>query len=193
MKIYSVGLFYDGPFMVSRVRHVDQRGSFEMAFEFAEIRTQISNFPEIQQINLLNGTRGSVRGFHYSEVSKNHWKVVTPVCGEIRDAFLDVRMESETFGMVGYIDLNPQDLISIVIPPGFAHGVQTLSQSSVTIYGTNIAFRDNSEISINPMKSGLDQVWIDTKILSTRDEEASHFPAETKIFELSHSKKEKIR
>jgi len=190
MKTKSVGPFLGGPFLVSRIRHEDERGSFEMAFEFDELRTQVSNFPEIQQINVLHGVKGSVRGFHYSEASENHWKVITPVYGEVRDAFLDVRENSEFFGVSGYIDLTPADLTSVVIPPGFAHGVQTLSRSSVTIYGTNIPFRDNNEKAFNPMKSGLDRIWKKPEILSARDEEAPIFPANTRIFEFPNYNQE---
>jgi len=171
--------------LVLRARHIDERGSFEMAFEFEEIRTQVADFPDIQQINLLHGLEGSIRGFHYSEVDENHWKVITPISGRVRDAFLDLRNLSDTFGLAGFIDLTPEDRISVVIPPGFAHGVQTLSQSSVTVYGTNISYKNNKEKAINPMHSGLDQIWKNSRLLSQRDLQAPDFPGSTEIFKVT--------
>jgi len=157
-----------------------------MAFEFKEIRDQVPDFPDIQQINLLHGAEGSIRGFHYSGMDQKHWKIITPISGQVRDAFLDLRDTSETYGLAGYIDLKPEDGISVVIPPGFAHGVQTLSHSSITVYGTNIWYKENKEKAINPMKSGLSQIWNKSTVLSERDLQAPYFPGSTKIFKVTN-------
>jgi len=152
-----------------------------MAFEFEKIREVVPIFPQIQQLNLLEGIHGSVRGFHWSQLEANHWKVLTVVSGTVRDAFLDIRKSSDSFGVVGYVDLDQQSKVSIVIPPGFAHGMQTLSSNSTTVYATNIAFEKNREQSISPTGSGLGKLWLEPKILSTRDSESVKFDGETSI------------
>lgn len=181
MDVYPLGPFDDGPFLVKRMRHIDNRGSFEMAFEFERIRDLKPKFPQIQQLNLIEGIHGSIRGFHWSELGHNHWKVLTVVSGAVRDAFLDVRTSSFTFGSCGYIDLDPESKVSLVIPPGFAHGVQTLSPKSSTIYATNVTYKKNEEKSISPVRSGLDEIWIKPYILSKRDSIAEGFDGQTLI------------
>ena len=184
MHAYPIGPFKEGPILVPRIRHTDSRGSFEMAFEFEKIRRFCPSVPEIQQVNILQGVKGSIRGFHWSELSNNHWKVLTVVQGVVRDAFLDVRKFSTTYGFVGYLDLDINSMVSLVIPPGFAHGIQTISESSTTVYATNVSYKRNKEESISPINAGLSKIWIDPMIISDRDKEAADFPSMTNVYKL---------
>jgi dTDP-4-dehydrorhamnose 3,5-epimerase len=107
-----------------------------MILERDKIIKVAPKFTGIAQVNLLSGKMGSLRGFHGSDESANHWKVVTCVHGIVRDVALDLRTSSPTFGKYCYIDLNEKTSKSLIIPPGFAHAVQSLSENSLTIYAT---------------------------------------------------------
>lgn len=160
-----------------------------MAFEFEKIRELVPTLPQFQQINLLQGVRGSIRGFHWSESNANHWKIVTVVAGAVRDVVLDMRINSELLGTACYVDMDQSNQVSIVIPPGFAHGMQTLSATSSTIYATSVPYSKNCENSISPIKSGFENIWIEPKILSDRDSSSASFQGPTSVykFELDES------
>lgn len=160
-----------------------------MAFEFEKIREHVPTLPQFQQVNILKGVKGSIRGFHWSESEANHWKIVTVVAGAVRDVVLDMRINSELLGTASYVDLDQGTQVSIVIPPGFAHGMQTLSANSSTIYATSISHCKNRENSISPIESGFEDIWIEPRILSDRDLKSASFQGQTSVykFELKES------
>jgi dTDP-4-dehydrorhamnose 3,5-epimerase len=157
------------PFILKRSIFADERGSLEMIFEIEKIvqKTGISTI--LSQVNLIAGRKNSLRGFHASPAIYNHWKFVTCVKGVVRDAVLDVRRDSQTFGRYEAIELSGNDRATLVIPPGFAHGVQSLTENSLTIYATNIPYRLNAEFEINPIGHHFEKLWTDSPILSERD------------------------
>ena len=146
-----------------------------MLLEWDEITKITSNFSEIAQVNLLSGKMGSLRGFHGSDESANHWKIVTCVHGTVRDVALDLRTSSATFGKYSYIDLNEETSKSLIIPPGFAHAVQSLSENSLTIYATNIPYSKSVEFEIYPKSEEFSPLWNLVPILSDRDNQAEKF------------------
>jgi len=174
--IDPLGPWPTGPKIVNRERFLDDRGSFEMAFEFQRIRELDPTFPEMLQVNILRGFRGSLRGFHWSPTGENHWKVLTVVNGKVREAIMDVSPGSSTYGLTVHFDLSSEDKVTLVIPPGFAHAVQTITTESTTIYATNVIYANNKEREYSPLSLGLSNIWLEPKILSERDAKADDFP-----------------
>ena len=165
----------DGPAVFSNICHADERGTFEMVYEKLRILKKYPNLPELMQVNVITGVRYSVRGFHGSREESNHWKIVSCLQGEIKDFVLDVRVNSKTFGEVAEIEINKDDHKLLVIPPGFAHAVQSLSDLTLCVYATNIPYRDNKEFSISPIDPKWKGLWGDHLILSDRDKKAPLF------------------
>ena len=143
-----------------------------MIFRIEEMKESFPYLPDMVQFNLLNGVKGSLRGFHGAAIENNHWKILTCVNGVVKDAILDLRHESLTFGKIALIEISADSKQTLVIPPGFAHGVQSLSENSLTIYGTNIPYRLNKEFEINPLSGNWNQLWENPLILSKRDSNA---------------------
>jgi dTDP-4-dehydrorhamnose 3,5-epimerase-like enzyme len=146
-----------------------------MLLEENKISELAPTFDAIAQVNLLSGVLGSLRGFHGADETENHWKVVTCVRGKVRDVALDLRIQSKTFGRCSYIDLGEEDSNSLVIPPGFAHAVQSLSNDSLTVYATNIPYSKNAEFEIYPLSEEFEFLWTLDPILSDRDQNAEKF------------------
>ena len=146
-----------------------------MVYEKLRILEKYPNLPDLLQINVITGVQYSVRGFHGSREENNHWKVVTCLQGEIKDFILDLRVNSETFGEVAEIEINEGDHKLLVIPPGFAHAVQSLSDHTLCVYATNIPYRNNKEFSISPLDPKWKTLWGDNIILSDRDKKAPLF------------------
>lgn len=172
MSIVTLSQIADGPVIFEREKFFDARGSFEMVFQIEEMKQIFPDLPEMIQFNLLNGVMGSLRGFHGASIEKNHWKILTCAKGVVKDAVLDLRKESLTFGKIALIEISADSKKTLVIPPGFAHGVQSLTENSLTIYGTNIPYRLNNEFEINPLSGNWFQLWENPVILSKRDSNA---------------------
>ena len=184
MLIQHLAPWKDGPVIAYRERFTDSRGSFEMIFEFGKLRESIPFFPQILQVNLLHGRYGSLRGFHWARLKENHWKVLTVIRGSVRDAFMDVREGSPTFGVVGFLDLSSRSKCSLVIPPGFAHGMQTTNRESTSVYATNVPYSQNRELAFSPVSEGLESLWTAPVTLSDRDSKAEAFTKRISIIEL---------
>jgi dTDP-4-dehydrorhamnose 3,5-epimerase-like enzyme len=147
----------------------DPRGIFRMVFQHSVFSGAFPEMPSLMQTNLVVGNCGSIRGFHGGVEKKNHWKVVTSTNGRVRHAFIDIRPTSPTFGDVAMLECDGEKIESIVIPPGFAYGVQFASQESLLIYSTNIEFENQNEISISPLSDTLIHLWQEEAILSEKD------------------------
>ena len=65
----------------------------------------------------------------------------------------------------------------IVIPPGFAHAFQSLSDETISIYATNIEYKDQVEIDIQVLDGDWTNLWQALPILSQRDKEAPSLEA----------------
>lgn len=169
MELINEMPFEGGPRLFQRKLFSDNRGTFEMLFQETIFKTHFHNFPSLRQINVIRAKKGALRGFHSSEVSKNHWKVVTCVSGIVLDAILDLRKESSTFKQVRFAVIGEKSGLSLVIPPGFGHAVQSLTEDSLTIYGTNIEYKNNAEFEVNPIDGNWSLNWIQPTIVSDRD------------------------
>ena len=71
---------------------------------------------------------GVLRGLHY-QIEHPQGKLIRCTQGAVYDAFVDIRKHSETFGKsLGIVLDKPEQLLWI--PPGFAHGFYTLSDTA---------------------------------------------------------------
>jgi dTDP-4-dehydrorhamnose 3,5-epimerase-like enzyme len=146
MSVIDLDSFHNGPRIFEISKFSDLRGSFEILFQLNQITENEPKFPHIIQWNCIRAKQSSVRGFHGAKESVQHWKVLSCVNGKIRDAYLDIRPRSRTFGCVAHIDLEHENPRLIVIPPGFAHAFECLASESLVLYGTNIKYEDQTEI-----------------------------------------------
>jgi dTDP-4-dehydrorhamnose 3,5-epimerase len=77
-----------------------------------------------------------LRGLHYQLPPKAQGKLVRVVQGEVFDVAVDIRPGSATFGKwVGEV-LSAENKRQMWIPPSFAHGFLTLSESAEFLYKT---------------------------------------------------------
>jgi dTDP-4-dehydrorhamnose 3,5-epimerase len=175
MSVIDLDSFHNGPRIFEISKFSDLRGSFEILFQLNQITENEPKFPHIIQWNCIRAKQSSVRGFHGAKESVQHWKVLSCVNGKIRDAYLDIRPRSRTFGCVAHIDLEHENPRLIVIPPGFAHAFECLASESLVVYGTNIKYEDQSEIDISPLDPRYTSMWENPKLLSDRDLRAPSF------------------
>lgn len=153
--------------------HMDVRGSFR-EWVNKEILSESSKPFSFRQANLVKSQIGVIRGMHFSLAPQI--KIITCVQGKIRDAVVDVRPGSITFGQWAYFDLDSEDGATLVIQPGLAHGYQVLSDTAHVAYLTDCSFDSNDDFGLNPISSIKSSIWDDIKpILSERDRQAPTF------------------
>ncbi|PYC01085.1 dTDP-4-dehydrorhamnose 3,5-epimerase [Pseudomonas sp. MB-090624] len=123
----------------------DERGFFYESFNaraFSEITGQQAEFV---QDNHSRSSKGVLRGLHYQLPPHAQGKLVRVVQGEVFDVAVDIRRSSPTFGKwVGAV-LSAQNHNQLWIPPGFAHGFVTLSETAEFLYKTTEFYSPQSE------------------------------------------------
>ena len=100
-------------------------------------------------------------------------KLVSCIRGEIYDVAVDVRAGSPTF-LNWYAErLSAENGRALLIPEGFAHGFQALTDDVELLYCHSASHNPAAEAGLNPHDACLDIAWpVSITELSTRD--ASH-------------------
>lgn len=88
------------------------------------------------QDNHSKSSKGVLRGLHYQVSPKAQGKLVRVVAGEVWDVALDIRDNSATRGQSFGVLLSSENKRQLWIPPGFAHGFVTLSDTAELLYKT---------------------------------------------------------
>ena len=110
----------------------DERGFFVETFSARGAASD--GIPDtFVQDNHSRSTRGVVRGLHY-QLQSPQGKLVHVANGSIFDVAVDIRVGSPHFGKWFGAELNDDNLHSLWVPPGFAHGFCVLSESADVIY-----------------------------------------------------------
>lgn len=123
-----------GVIELRRRRIGDDRGYLERLF----CRRELSAFGwpgDVQQANrTLTRARGTIRGLHYQCTPMVECKLVTCLAGRVQDVALDLRDGSPTFGRHVTCILDGEIGNALLIPEGFAHGFQTLTEDCEMLY-----------------------------------------------------------
>jgi dTDP-4-dehydrorhamnose 3,5-epimerase len=93
--------------------------------------------------------RGTVRGLHFQRPPHAEAKLVTCLHGQVFDVAVDLRAGSPTFLQWHAEELTESNGRSLLIPEGFAHGFQTLSEHCELLYVHSATFVPSSEGGIN--------------------------------------------
>lgn len=123
----------------------DERGFFYESFN-SRIFNEVTGLqPDFVQDNHSRSVKGVLRGLHYQLPPHAQGKLVRVVQGEVFDVAVDIRRSSPTFGKwVGAL-LSSQNHNQLWIPPGFAHGFVTLSDTAEFVYKTTDFYSAQSE------------------------------------------------
>ena len=113
-----------------------------------------------------------IRGLHLQK-KKSQGKFVSVIKGKIFDVAIDLRKKSKTFGQYYQCILSEKNSQSIFIPPGFAHGFQTLENENYIVYSCTQYRHSKSETVIKFNDSELNIKWpLRKKIVSKKDNNA---------------------
>lgn len=125
----------------------DERGFFFESFNARAFREATGLSLDFVQDNHSRSVRHVLRGLHY-QVEQAQGKLVRVVQGEVFDVAVDIRRSSPTFGQWVGARLSAENKQQLWVPPGFAHGFLTLSESAEFLYKTTDYYAPQFERSL---------------------------------------------
>lgn len=128
------GTSIGGVIIVDIERHEDERGFFARTWCRREFETQGLNSDLVQCSMSSNRRRGTLRGLHYQAAPHQEDKLVRCTRGAVYDVALDLRHDSPTFMHHVAVELTESNARALFIPPGVAHGFQTLLDDTQLLY-----------------------------------------------------------
>lgn len=137
----------------------DHRGFFYESFNQQAFNDATGTNYQFVQDNHSKSSRGVLRGLHYQLSPKAQGKLVRVVQGKVWDVAVDIRKGSPTFGQWVGEELSAENYKQLWIPPGFAHGFITLSDTAEFLYKTTDYYDPELERSILWNDPELDISW----------------------------------
>jgi len=156
--------------VLKRKRLGDARGYLTRLFDAEEL-AEIGWSGGVAQVN-ETGTAmsGTVRGFHYQRPPFTEAKLITVSQGVVLDIAIDIRRGSPTFLQHHAVELSAGSDLSYLLPQGFAHGYQALTDDVRMIYVHSAPYRADAEAGLNIADPRLAIAWpLDVANLSARD------------------------
>ena len=149
----------NGLMVVERQRLADHRGYFSRFFCAEELSAAGFALPIAQINHTLTRQRGAVRGLHFQHPPHAEDKLVSCLRGEIFDVAVDLRTGSETYLQWHAEILSADNCKSLMIPQGFAHGFQTLSDDCELLYLHSRPYVAGAEAALNARDPALGIRW----------------------------------
>ncbi|MCQ9424904.1 dTDP-4-dehydrorhamnose 3,5-epimerase [Pseudomonas sp. LJDD11] len=156
--------------LVRHKRHEDARGHFSRLFCEGGLATFGYPF-HIRQINhSCTREAGSVRGLHYQDGQQPEAKLISCLRGEVWDVAVDLRPDSATYLHWHAQHLRVGDGCGLLIPAGFAHGFQALSDDVELLYLHSADYSPEAEGGLSVHDPRLAINWpLPVRNLSVRD------------------------
>lgn len=123
-----------GLYRIERQRLGDMRGYFERLFCAKELASAGWSKPIAQINRTRTARRGTVRGLHFQYPPHAEAKLVTCLHGEVWDVAVDLRANSPTLLQWHAEVLSADNGVALLIPEGFAHGFQALTDDVELLY-----------------------------------------------------------
>jgi len=123
-----------GVWLIEPMPNIDDRGSFTRTFcekEMADCGLA-TRFVQHSQSHSVH--KGTLRGMHFQKEPYGEVKIVSCIRGAIYDVVVDLRPTSPTRHRWKAFELTASNKSQIYIPPGFAHGLQTLTDHAEVSY-----------------------------------------------------------
>jgi dTDP-4-dehydrorhamnose 3,5-epimerase len=159
-----------GAWLVTPEPARDERGFFARmwcAEDFAAHGIEV----RFQQISTsFNARAGTLRGLHLQRPPHAETKLVRATAGAVFDVIVDLRSGSPTYGHWFGVELSAENHRQILIPEGFAHGFQSLTDGAELAYHIAPAYAPGFMDGVRFDDPDLAIAWpLKAQIVSERD------------------------
>lgn len=140
-------------------KRIDKRGFFLKLFSTQNLSKELNKY-RINQINLSsNKKKGTVRGLHLQKFPYSEKKIIYCLKGKIFDVIVDMRKNSKNYLKVKTFVLEENKNQLLIVPKGFAHGFQTLTDNTQILYFHSGLYKKNFEEGLNPLEKKIKINW----------------------------------
>ena len=166
--IRAEGLSIPGPILLRPEVLRDARDFFAETVR-ADVLAKAGIDEDFVQDSQSRSHHGTIRGLHFQE-PPGQAKLVRVASGAIFDVAVDIRPASPTFGRHVSVRLDDDELCTLYIPRGFAHGFCVLSDAADILYRVTPYYDPAVERGIAWDDAALGIEWPTTApLLSARD------------------------
>lgn len=148
-----------GLFTVQLKKLEDERGFFTRTFCKNEFKQVGFNKEFVQFNHSYNKLKGTIRGMHFQYAPFCETKLIRCIQGAVYDVAVDLREGSPTFLQHVGVELTAQNMTSILIPEGFAHGFQTLEDNTALIYHHTEFYTAGADGGLRYNDPALNIIW----------------------------------
>ncbi len=150
-------------------RHEDARGTFERLYCRDSLMAHGARPCDEQWSLATNRYKGTLRGLHFQATPHGESKLVRCLQGALFDVAVDLRPGHA--GTVVTVELTPENGQALYLPPGVAHGFQTLADQTQVLYGISPAYRAEAARGVRWNDPALAIPWpLPPVALSERDQ-----------------------
>jgi len=155
----------------------DERGSFRRNVDLLDLAA-LGLDPRVSQVSTAtNDVAGTVRGMHFQVSPHEESKTLWCTHGSVLDVLVDVRPGSSTYGSWCSVTLAAGDGKAVHVPPGVAHGYQTLEDDTALVYLISSPHHPESARSLRWSDPTVGIEWpLAVTRISDRDREAPPWP-----------------
>jgi dTDP-4-dehydrorhamnose 3,5-epimerase len=138
----------EGAYVVEQERIVDKRGFFARTWATEELASRGLDARAVHMNTSFNAHKGTVRGLHFQVAPYEEAKLVRATRGAIWDVAVDLREDSPTYRRWHAVELTEDNGVGFYIPPGFAHGFQSLTDASEVLYVISAAYQPGASAGV---------------------------------------------
>jgi dTDP-4-dehydrorhamnose 3,5-epimerase len=167
-----------GAYVIEVEKLEDERGFFARSWCAHEFEEHGLN-PQLAQCNIsYNHKKGTLRGMHYQRMPYEEVKLVRCTRGAIYDVIIDLRPQSPTYKHWASVELTMDNHKMLYVPEGFAHGFQTLEESSEVFYQMSEFYAPGHANGIRWNDPAFRVRWpIEVQVISARDQQYPDYVA----------------
>ncbi|WP_435163672.1 dTDP-4-dehydrorhamnose 3,5-epimerase [Paenibacillus glycanilyticus] len=161
----------EGVYLIEPEPITDNRGFFARAFcrdQFKE-RGLEENFRQWSISSNIH--KGTIRGMHFQNLPFTENKMIQCIQGSVYDVVVDIRKDSKTYKQWEAFRLTGENHRMLYIPPGYAHGFQTLEPHSTLYYHMSGIYDPSVQNGARYDDPAFQIKWVyDNPVISERDD-----------------------
>ncbi|UAN03408.1 dTDP-4-dehydrorhamnose 3,5-epimerase family protein [Achromobacter mucicolens] len=158
--------------VVQRHPRGDTRGFLARLFDASDLAACGWTGPVAQVNHTYTAQAGTLRGMHYQLPPFAEMKLVSCIRGVVWDVAIDLRQGSPTFLQWHAERLSADNGRALLIPKGFAHGFQTLSDDVEMLYCHSAPYAPQAEAGLHFQEARVGISWpAPPTLVSERDQQ----------------------